>query len=255
MEPYVWLGIYVSMVCLRPQYTLCKHLVDIAVSALVRVGKVSRFRGKCLPIDAQSEQPVLDAHCHRCRDATLHRIKRAKLGLQAQNHAAAIKLQAERKAGMLLQGLERAAPKPGPGRGKKTVSNAGHGFTASSPYANALAEAGASRQDANRWQRTATLPEEDFEQLVTDLQDAGQELTTSKVLREVAKREREERKNKVKDTPFPDGETDLYRIVYADPPWSYGDSGVVAVATCRWSAFNCFICHRPKKTRPAISTS
>lgn len=103
----------------------------------------------------------------------------AKLGLEAQNHAAEVKLRAERKAGALLAQLERGA---GPGRGNtaENMSSVGH---VSSPYAATLAEVNATRQDANRWQDVAELPDDAFEGYIAETREARQEITTTGALR------------------------------------------------------------------------
>ncbi len=46
-------------------------------------------------------------HVHDIATAAAEYARAARLGLEAQNHAAEIKLRAERKAGELLAGLER----------------------------------------------------------------------------------------------------------------------------------------------------
>ena len=51
---------------------------------------------------------------HDIAQAAAEYARAARLGLEAQNSAAEIKLRAERKAGEMLAGLER---QPGPGRG------------------------------------------------------------------------------------------------------------------------------------------
>jgi hypothetical protein len=69
----------------------------------------------------------------------------AEMGLEAQNHAAAIKLQAERMAGEMLRELERGqtdALKQGSRR--PSLDNG------PSPYAATLDAAGVTRQDAGR---------------------------------------------------------------------------------------------------------
>ena len=104
--------------------------------------------------------------------------RRAKMGLAAQNYAAAIKLRAERRAGELLRDLERG--NPGEATKAKRTSSVGH---TPSPYAAALNDAGASRQDANRWQRVADVPEERFEQHLETATPAGRELSTAGLLK------------------------------------------------------------------------
>lgn len=66
----------------------------------------------------------------------------AKIGLEAQNHAAEIKLSAERRAGELLKQLEKnGVPQgvAGPGRGNKNLSDVGQ----VSEYATVLTDTGA----------------------------------------------------------------------------------------------------------------
>lgn len=64
-----------------------------------------------------------------------------------------MKLRAERKAGELLKRLERDQGRAGQER-CPTSDNV------PSPYAAALAGSGTTRQDANRWQQVAEVPED-----------------------------------------------------------------------------------------------
>ena len=97
----------------------------------------------------------------------------AKLGLNAQNKAAEIKLRAERKAGELLGGLERNQ-----GARNDTLSK-----PVQSEYVQAYESAGATRQDANRYQNVASIPYEIFEEFVEETKNNGHELTTNKALK------------------------------------------------------------------------
>jgi ParB family chromosome partitioning protein len=100
----------------------------------------------------------------------------AKLGLEAQNSAATIKLRAERKAGELLAGLER-------GQGGHTRFGSSSDGQTESPYAATLADTDTTRQQANRWQTVARLPEEKFEAYIEETIEAGNEVTTAGALR------------------------------------------------------------------------
>jgi len=117
--------------------------------------------------------------------------RKAKLGLEAQNHAAYIKLMAERKAGQILGEMERGQGKGGGGDKRSkvaketTLSNAGQSDP--SPYSATLESVGASRQDANRWQKAAEIPEEKFQQYVAQTNDARDEITTTCFLRSASK--------------------------------------------------------------------
>ena len=78
----------------------------------------------------------------------------AKLGLEAYNHAAEVKVRAERKAGEFLKRLER---KP-EGRPSKLFHN---GIV--SEYSDVLKENAIPTTSAHRWQQLADMPELVFE--------------------------------------------------------------------------------------------
>lgn len=166
----------------------------------------------------------------------------AHLGLEAQNHAAEVKLRAERKAGEMLAQLER---KPGERTDYLTTpSNNGPGYT---EYRTVLDETGTTRQDANRWQQIASVPEPVFEQRIAETVSAARELTTSAMVkaakehqRQQHKARREEEARLAKAWPdwlivgdfrtagdvVPDNSVDL---IFTDPPYDeeaaklYGD--------------------------------
>jgi phage N-6-adenine-methyltransferase len=104
--------------------------------------------------------------------------KAAKLGLEAQNTAAEIKIRAERKAGELLSKLKRDAPQQA-----RITSKLGN----DSPYRQALRDSDTSYQDANRWQQVALIPEIRFESFIDEAKENGQEITTNKAV-QLAKR-------------------------------------------------------------------
>jgi phage N-6-adenine-methyltransferase len=127
---------------------------------------------------ALAEAETLDEikYVHDIATAAAEYARAAKLGLEAQNSAATIKLRAERKAGELLAGLERE--RGGSGRFGSSID-----VQTASPYAATLAETDTSRQQANRWQAVAQMPEEKFEAYIEETIEAGDELTTAGVLR------------------------------------------------------------------------
>lgn len=88
--------------------------------------------------------------------------------LEAQNHAAEIKLRAERAAGEMLAGMEKA--KPGP---KKDRSQVG----------TELSGLGINKNQSSRWQKEASVPEEEFEGWIAAANEAGSELTQSGLLK------------------------------------------------------------------------
>ena len=140
--------------------------------------------------------------------------KQVKLGLEAQNHAAEIKLRAQRRAGEILDSMDKAegAREPGTNRGTTRLQD----DTASPTYAELDIE----KRDAHQWQKIASMPEEKFEQHIEQKKSDEQELTTASLYREAI---RESAADKPPAPPLPD---DKYRIIYADPPWKYENFGV-----------------------------
>lgn len=133
--------------------------------------------------------------------------KQVDLGLEAQNHAAEIKLRAQRKAGEILSRMEKA--------------KGGERYHRSQPATSAeivptYEELEITKQDASRWQQIASLPAETFESFIAETKDEEKELTTASVLR-VAR----ENNKETKPVKIPDGK---YRVIYADPPWKYGNT-------------------------------
>jgi N6-adenosine-specific RNA methylase IME4 len=191
-------------------------------AALAKLDQATRLLAEAK--DLGDVKPIIDI-----AQAAATYARAAKLGLEAQNHAAELKLRAERRAGELLIQLERGrAGRPG---------NGGNAAPISSPYAAALADAGANRREANRWQLVASVPVEDFEREMHETMDAGNELTTSGLLGFAKALRRQERLNDFGKTS---AETcaveDLsslaargpFRCLYADPPWQYGNQATRA---------------------------
>ena len=109
--------------------------------------------------------------------------KAAHLGQEAQNYAAEISLLAERKAGDIFAELERAKPKATGGRVRKSE--------AKSEYATAIEESNTSEREAQRWQETAKIPEETFNEYIQQSHDLKTEISRaglSKVAKKAANR-------------------------------------------------------------------
>lgn len=124
--------------------------------------------------------------------------KAAKLGLQAQNHAAEVKLRAERKAGDMLKKMEKNKGNAGTFNGRTSSG----GRIARPPEENApkLADLGITKTQSSQWQAVADLPDDVFEDyIVTATAKAevnSKAELTSKDVHKLAKshREHEERK-------------------------------------------------------------
>lgn len=92
------------------------------------------------------------------------------LGLDAQNHAAEVKIRAERKAGDLLLQLERSTPK---GNGSNQFAKHSSVEYPASEYREVLEEQDIPTTTAHRWQQAAQIPEKTFEQHIAQVKDAG----------------------------------------------------------------------------------
>ena len=92
--------------------------------------------------------------------------RQAGLGLDAQNHAAEIKLRAERRAGELLRDMEKQAP----GDYRKRYP--------ADTVPPTLEEVGVTRLQSSRWQAVAAIPEPVFQAHVDGIRARGGELTS-----------------------------------------------------------------------------
>jgi N6-adenosine-specific RNA methylase IME4 len=167
---------------------------------------------------ALAEAKTLDEvkHILDIAEAARTYARAAKLGLKAQNHAAAIKLRAEYKAGILLRDLERS------NGGRPETRNS---VLQVSEYSQVLEENDINRMTAHRWQTIAILPEETLEQHIAESETEEEELTSNSILR-VAQEFKRQQSHQQKQEPsaLP---TKKYRVIYADPPWRYNNAGVI----------------------------
>lgn len=128
----------------------------------------------------------------------------ARLGLESQNEAAEIKLRAERRAGEILAQMEKHPPGPEPVRSLRVTEPP------------TLADMDITKMQSSRWQQMADFPEEKFEEYIAHTRESGVELTTVGMLRYVRQTNAQE------NTPTLEVST-KYRVIYADPPWNYGN--------------------------------
>jgi N6-adenosine-specific RNA methylase IME4 len=132
---------------------------------------------------------------------------------QAALDATEIRLRAERKAGELLAGQVRAG-----GNGSNQHEQLSHAATI------ARIPEGVSRTQSSRWQQSAALPEQEFEQVIAEGRRAG-ELSTAAVVRAAREHERAVRDAGRHPGPLPEGR---YAVVLADPPWRYEHWGILS---------------------------
>lgn len=144
--------------------------------------------------------------------------KVAGLGLEAQNHAAEVKICAERRAGeMLAENVQR-------GGDRKSKFHDG---------TLKLTEIGVDKKQSHRWQRIAGIPEDIFQRHIRTTLDMNKELTSASLqslAKSLIKEAKQEEAQEADDSA--NVESDLlalcesgkkFRTIYADPPWQYGN--------------------------------
>jgi N6-adenosine-specific RNA methylase IME4 len=139
--------------------------------------------------------------------------RQAGESLENQNMIAEIKLRAERRAGELIGEMPKAK-----GAAEPEWKTRSHDVTT-------LSDLGISKMQSSRFQAVASLPEEIFEAHIIETKAKNMELTSAGMLRVAQEIKREHMRDQRQDTPaMPDAK---YRIIYADPPWQYSNSGVI----------------------------
>ena len=127
-----------------------------------------------------------------------------------ESMAAEIRLRAERRLGEILGEMRDAGQRAAQGRPRK-----------GDPVSR-LSELGITRKQAERSQQLASVKAPDFESYIAKKRAAGEVVTSGEVRRHFVRQMR--RPPVTSDAGVFDG---TYRVVYADPPWAYRDSGTI----------------------------
>ena len=115
-------------------------------------------------------------HVHNLAQRAHDYAKAARLGLDAQNSAAAIRLESEAKAGELLVQME----KDGQRRGRGAVANVDGVDIQPMPTLDAI---GVTRDESSAWQAVAKVPTEKRNEYVAQSQEAESEVTRAGLLK------------------------------------------------------------------------
>ena len=134
--------------------------------------------------------------------------------LEDKNKCAEIVIRAERLMGEMLKEEVRQ------GRPKETINAKDKTY-----HDGRFLPDGISYNQSSRFQKAASIPVEEFEKHITHVRETeGGEITTNGILRLASSLERDIRAKGMKTKSLPVG---IFRVIYADPPWSYGNSGVI----------------------------
>lgn len=149
--------------------------------------------------------------------------KKAKLGASIVVAASALKIQAERKLGELLQQLPLAKGGQGNQHRKGDPNRLQH-----TNGSVTLRELGVTPWDSSRSQKIASLPREKFENYLRSSVESAREPTTSALLRLAKQHDAIERTKAqpnrmgvVKDLRHLVRREAKFGCIYADPPWPY----------------------------------
>lgn len=165
--------------------------------------------GELAKLDAATrmlaEAKTLDEVTHIVNIAEAARVyaRAAKLGLEAYNHAAEVKVRAERKAGELLRDM----PKAEGGRPPQETSNT------MLPVSDTptLSDIGVAKMQSSRWQAIAAVPDEVFEQAIAEAKPETP-ITTNRIMQIARARERAEARLERQTHVTPQGQPIIYHM-------------------------------------------
>jgi N6-adenosine-specific RNA methylase IME4 len=133
------------------------------------------------------------------------------------NRIQAEKLRAERKMGALFRKVKGA-------QGKRTSRQPDGKSKAKKTKKEVDEEAGVSTSARERAEQLADVPENEFEAYIQRCLESGEEITSAGARRIASQHRRKEKTTKLIEIGKLEGK---HRVIYADPPWTYSDSGAI----------------------------
>lgn len=149
--------------------------------------------------------------------------KKVHKGMAAQNRIAEIKVKAERKTGQILKQMEKNKG------GQPSEKNQAHHV----PSTPTLKDLGIHRLQSQRWQQIADLPNEVFEEALSQFKRNQKEITSSFFLKlsKQLKAQKNISTTSINNNKRETGSTNnlenligqKFGTIYIDPPWQYGN--------------------------------
>lgn len=187
--------------------------------ALIALSEAVLEAGKLELASYPEVDGVLDslAKLKAIREYMLRTISDRKRKLEAKNNLTELVLRDQRYLGNQLA----AMPKNSGARGR-ILEHLSGGDESSPPddVPPTLAEMSVTKKQSSRWQLHARLPDELFESALIDARENEWELSTYDIEKRTVLYLRA-MKFKEDNPDFPTGK---YRVIYADPPWDYGNT-------------------------------
>lgn len=160
-------------------------------------------------------------------EAVRHLAQAANLGLEIQNEAAVLKLEAERRAGAMLAAMTKNT---GQVRRGSTLEPRDPTPT--------LSDLGIGKTQSHRWQLEASVPEDQFRAYVSSAQDGRREITSAGLIKIAKQSAAQKTQAGHLATPSAFSTIDELRsagtrftCVYADPPWDYSNQATRAATS------------------------
>ena len=182
-----------------------------------------RYDAACLAI--ANAKTVDEVKQIRNSGAALAAYARIAKNKQLEADAAEIRIRAERRVGEMMAAQRATVGLAKAGRPKKIGTNPD---PISAPPVAALADAGIDKHLADTARKLAAVPEQKFERMIGEWRQNVTEDKARATVDILKAHEREARQAEqfsgLRDQPFPDRGT--YGVIYADPPWSYSNSGM-----------------------------
>lgn len=181
-------------------------------TALVKLSQIERLLEEASTLSEIKQVVNMGEAARQCA-------KLAKMSTADCNKYAALKLRAQRKAGKMLEGLEKSK-----GGRPENSDQAGRSLSA---YSSLLIEETIPPTTARRWQTIARIDPKFFDARIDEIlsDDMVSELTTAWLLAEWKKSSRQdeiqEQWDEIKSSPPPDPKG-TFGVISLDPPWPYG---------------------------------
>lgn len=139
-----------------------------------------------------------------------------------------IKLRARRRIGEISKGLETITAEESGAAGGKGLPTTGKSLKK-----DILKAAGLSTSVANRCEKIALIPQDEFEAALQDAKDNDKPVTYADVEKVVNRdkkennreQKRQDNKAKIETSSEPEKLTGVYSTIVIDPPWDWGDEG------------------------------